>query len=268
MTQHPSADRAVAVVTGAGTGIGAAIGRRLAADGYAVVLGYRSSKDGVSAVEQAIAEQGGQALTHQVDVASAEQCRGLVEATIERFGRCDLLVNNAAVIDFRPVWEIDEDSLMQTMAVNVGGPLTLSLLAARRMREQGGGAIVNIGSVAGRGALHQRVSYTASKGSVEALTRSLALELGPYNIRVNCVAPGSITVERHRALGEGYGSLWQRHVPLGREGRPEEVAEVVTFIGGPQASYVTGQVIGVDGGLLAVARQPDAGEFLTGTVQS
>jgi NAD(P)-dependent dehydrogenase (short-subunit alcohol dehydrogenase family) len=247
--------RGGAVVTGASQGIGAAIARELAATGLGVIVNYCTSPEMADKVVADIVQTGGSAKAVQGDMARPEQAEALVDACLSEFGGCDVLVNNAARIQFASFWDRSDD-WAETFNVNVGGLLATSRRAAEAMKEAGRGSIVHVSSVGATAALHNRTAYVGSKGAVEAMTRSMAIELAPHGIRVNCVAPGSIHVDRHDRMGVDYGSLWKDSIPLGREGQPHEVASVVSFLASEAASYVTGQVIHIDGGLLACARQP------------
>lgn len=235
-------DRAVptAVVTGAGRGIGAAIARRLAADGFAIVA---IDSDG-EAAESTAAAVGGRAGT--VDVADFDAVAGFA-ATV---GPVDILVNNAGIWRLAPLVDAAPGDLRSVLDVNVGGTMACTRAFATAMRGRPGAAIVNISSAAARTASAGLGSYAASKAAVETLTRQWASELAP--IRVNAVAPGLVVTEGTAANYEGEaGRRRAAAVPVGRTGVPDDIAAVVSFLVGPEAGYVNGQIITVDGGLSA-----------------
>jgi NAD(P)-dependent dehydrogenase (short-subunit alcohol dehydrogenase family) len=241
----------VAVVTGAGTGIGAAIARALGRDGVSLFLHYRSSRASVECVCRDVARAGGRAELFAADFAAdPATARALVEAAHERFGRVDILVNNAAVTTkSAPFLEHSRELLEEALRVNVVAAFLASQAAALCMVEGGrGGRIINIGSIHSRQAAPGLAAYEATKGAISALTFSNAVELGTHRITVNCVAPGAVVVERY---GEwlGWDPEWAAsRTPLGRNGTPADIAAVVRFLVSDGASFITGETIYVDGG--------------------
>jgi NAD(P)-dependent dehydrogenase (short-subunit alcohol dehydrogenase family) len=239
-----SLDGKVALVTGAGRGIGRAIALRLAAQGATVALHYASSEQGAMAAATEIRNSGGSAWTQRADVSVATQASELVKAVAERAGRLDILVNNAAIDPRKPLLEITEEFWDSVMDTNLKGSFFCAQAAAGEMRLQGRGRIVNISSVHGQATMNHMAVYAASKGGMNALTRQLALDLAPYGITVNAVAPGSVQVEKSTYDPELRG----REIPRGRVGQPTDVAEVVAFLASDATDWLTGQVITVDGG--------------------
>ena len=250
MAETPFLGR-VAVVTGAGTGLGAAIARELAAAGADLLLHYRSHAASLDTVAADCRATGRRVETGQADFAADPgSAARLVDLAAERLGRVDILVNNAAnTTKLEPVLEMRRELFEETLAVNVTAPFLAAQAAARHMVAQGwGGRIVNIGSVHGRQSAPAHTAYETSKGAIDALTFSLAVALGGSGITVNCVAPGAIVVERYD--GSGWDEDWFiSRTPVGRNGRPEDIAAMVRFLCTDEAGFVTGETIYVDGGM-------------------
>jgi NAD(P)-dependent dehydrogenase (short-subunit alcohol dehydrogenase family) len=245
-TRQRLAGRAV-VVTGATRGIGRSIALACAREGAAVVVNGRDEAAG-HAVLAEIAALGAPAAWHAADLGRVADARALVDAARARFGRIDVLVNNAGVFERRPALEMEEGEWDRLLDVNLKGAFFCAQAAARIMRERGqGGAIVNVASdAAWSGGINPCAHYAASKAGMVSITRSLARELAPHRIRVNAVAPGLITTDMGGAAGSTLPDL---RIPLGREGTPDEVAACVVFLASDEASYVTGANLNLSGGL-------------------
>lgn len=244
----------IALVTGASSGIGAEIAFALGEVGAKVAINYRKNRAGAEAVRQRIEAAGGQAVAIQADVSQADQVERLFAAMASAWGeRIDLLANNAGDwMDKRPVVDCDQALWERMFAVNTRSVFLCCRHAAKKMVEQAEGAIVNVGSLAGRtGGGGGTVPYAAAKGAVHTFTRGLARELGPHGIRVNAVAPGMIETPMidGRVTPQSKNAL-TAVTPLRRFGEPAEIAAVVLHLLSPAASYMTGQIVDVNGGLL------------------
>ena len=241
----------VAVVTGASKGIGAAIAEHLAAAGAAVVVNYASSRAGAEAVVQRIRQSGGKAVAVQADVSKLEDVRRLFAETRKAFGKLDILVNNAGVYEFAPLEAISAEHFHKQFDLNVLG-LLLTTQEAVKQFGPAGGSIINISSGAATSAPPNISVYSGTKAAVNAITRSLAQELGPRKVRVNGIAPGMIETEGLHATGIS-GSDFQRQVetqtPLGRIGQPQDIAPAVVFLASAESAYTTGETLYISGGL-------------------
>jgi len=239
----------VAVVTGASRGIGAAIARRLAREGAVAIVGYSRNADAAHQVVAEIERAGGEAEAIQADVADLEQVKRLFAETMQGFGRLDILVNNAGVAEFRPLEAIDAAHYAHQFDVNVRGLLFATQEAALRFGPEGG-CIVNITSGAAKSAPPGASVYSATKAAVEALTLSHAAELGPRQIRVNAVAPGITETDMLQAnIPPAAQQAMIQTTALRRMGTPEDIADVVAFLTSHDARWITGQILGVSGGL-------------------
>lgn len=247
----------VAVVTGAERNIGAAIAHGLAAAGARVVVNGLDPDRTDSVVAQ-IRASGGGAVAATGDITDPDTPRELVAAAIGAFAQFDILVNNAAVptVGREPFLTVDLDDWETSIAVTGRGTLACTQAAARHMAAHGGGAIVNISSLGGQRAHRDSVIYDSGKGAIDAATRSLAIDLAPHGIRVNAVAPGAIANDRRHLMSEEQRTRQQAEVPLGRVGTGEDIAQAVVFLVSDAASYITGHVLTVDGGLSAQLRTP------------
>jgi len=243
-------DGKAALVTGAGRGIGQAIADRLAAEGAAVVV----SDVDLAHAEQAVREltaQGRQALAVRADVSDLRQVQQMFQKVAERLGRLDILVNNAGIIRRGSLDDHPDTDWELVLAVNLKGTYYCSREAARVMKERGYGRIVNISSVAGKvGDITSAPSYGPSKGAVNALTKSLARELAPYGITVNAVAPHAIETEMSAEWSEEKRRSVLAQIPVGRLGKPEEVAAAVVFLASDEAGFITGEILDLNGGYL------------------
>lgn len=250
----------VALVTGGGGGIGQSIATELSAAGYRVAINDLH----VAAAEQAarlVETAGGQAFVAPGDVSQLADVRRMVDAVVVHFGRLDLLVNNAGIQVWKPLLDLEEADWDAVINVNLKGCFLCTQAAARVMKAQGGGRIVNIGSGSNLTPFPNLVSYTASKGGIEMFTKVAAVELGPLGIRVNCLAPGAIEIERTRLERKDYAGTWARVTPLRRIGTPADVGRAVVMIDDEKAAFITGQTILVDGGLFTSPpwpSEPDA----------
>ncbi|HEY4355709.1 MAG TPA: glucose 1-dehydrogenase [Acidobacteriaceae bacterium] len=241
----------VAVVTGASKGIGAGIAKSLAAAGASVVVNYASDKAGAERVAAEIAKAGGKAAVIGGSVAKQKDIDALFAETVKQFGKVDVLVNNAGVYKFTPLEEITEEEINRVYSTNVTG-LLLTTKAAVALFPKEGGSVINIGSVVSEMTPAASAIYTGTKGAVDVITRVLAKELGPKNIRVNAVNPGyTVTEGTHSAgiAGSEAANGFVALTPLGRAGTPEDIADVVTFIASDDARWVTGALLQAGGGV-------------------
>lgn len=238
----------VALVTGAGTGIGRAIAERLAADGVAVAVNARSEDEAAPTVA-AIESRGGCAVPVVADVAVEDDVRGAVATCVDRFGRLDVAVNNAGVQEAEAFLDVTLESWRRQLDVDLTGAFLVCREAARQMAARGGGVLVNITSVHEHRPWPGAAAYCSAKAGLGMLTRCLGWELAPYGIRAVAVAPGAIAtaanLERHGGLTS---DELRAQVPAGRMGRPEEVAALVAWLASDEAAYVTGTTVVVDGG--------------------
>ncbi|MCU1247191.1 MAG: gdhI 2 [Edaphobacter sp.] len=240
----------VALVTGASKGIGAGIAKALAADGASVVVNYASSKDGADKVVADIKAKGGKAVAVHGDVSKQADISKLFAETKKAFGRLDVLVNNAGVYEFSPLGEVTEAQFHKMFDLNVLG-LILSSQEALKYFGPEGGSIINIGSVASSSNPPTATVYTATKGAVDSVTRTLSKELGPKKIRVNSINPGMVETEGVHTAGV-IGSDFQKwavsQTPLGRIGQPTDIAPVAVFLASDDSSWLTGELILAGGG--------------------
>lgn len=240
-----------AVVTGASKGIGAAIARYLASAGAAVVVNYSSSKAGADRVVAEILENGGQAVAVQADVSQPAEVRKLFEEATQAFGKLDILVNNAGIYEFGSLEEVTPEHFHKQFNLNVLGLLLASQEAARLFGSDGG-SIINISSMVATLTPEGSSVYNATKAAVDAVTKTLAKELGPRQIRVNSINPGMVETEGAHTAGI-IGSDFQKQVeadtPLRRIGQPHDIAPAVVFLASDEASWITGETLYISGGL-------------------
>jgi meso-butanediol dehydrogenase / (S,S)-butanediol dehydrogenase / diacetyl reductase len=254
---HGRLEGRTAVVTGAARGIGRAIVERFLSEGASVMMTQRSLEAGSATCEALAREHSGRVAFHAADIRDAESVAGLIDAAVERFGALDILCNNAGTGLLRTVHETSDEQYELVMDTNVRGVFLTCRYAIPHMLEQGRGSIVHIGSVAGSVGFESDAAYCASKGAVAALTRQMALDYSSHGIRVNCVCPGFIETEMMQTFIDSHADpapvreqIVALH-PIGRVGRPEEVAAAAAFLASEDASFITGASLAVDGGLLA-----------------
>jgi 3-oxoacyl-[acyl-carrier protein] reductase len=241
----------VAIVTGASKGIGAAIAKHLAAEGAAIAVNYASSKEGADRVVAEITRNGGKAIAVQANVAKQADIDRLFSETMKAFGRLDILVNNAGIYEFSPLEDVTEDHFHKQFDLNVLG-LVMASQAAVRHFDAAGGSIINISSIVSTLTPPNASVYSATKAAVDAVTRSLAKELGPRNIRVNSINPGMVDTEGFNAAGFAESDLRKQveaQTPLGRIGQPQDIAPTAVFLASSEAAWITGETLLIAGGL-------------------
>ena len=239
-----------ALVTGSSRGIGRAIAAVLAREGWAVCVNYLERRDAAESLVRELRAQGRAAMAFQADIADRESADACVRAASEELGPVELLVNNAGISRQGLFQDLDDAAWDRLLAVNLTGPRNAVLAVLPHMLSEKRGCVVNISSMWGLRGASCEAAYAATKAGVIGLTRSLALELAPSGIRVNCVAPGCVETDMVRVLGEDTRRMLAEETPLGRLGRPEDVAEAVAFLASEKAAFITGQVLAADGGFV------------------
>jgi 3-oxoacyl-[acyl-carrier protein] reductase len=240
----------VAVVTGASKGIGAAIALHLAAEGAAVVVNYSASKEGADREVKEITGNGGRAIAVQANVAKQADIQRLFAETKIAFGRLDILVNNAGIYEFLPIEQVTPEHFHRLFDVNVLGLLLTAQEAVKHLGP-GGGSIINISSVVATAAPPTTSVYSATKAAVDAVTRSLAQELGPRKIRVNSINPGMVETEGVHTAGlanSDFQRQYEAQTPLGRIGKPKDIGPAAVFLASDDSGWITGQALHIAGG--------------------
>lgn len=244
-------ERKVALVTGSSSGIGRGIAETLAIEGYLVAVNYFKDEEGARQTARTIEETGGKAIVVAGDVRKKSDVSRMFDTILEELGTPYLVVNNAGVQTWKSLLELEEEEWDRTLDTNLKGSFLCIQRAAKEMIPQGRGRIVNIGSGCNKGPFPNLIEYSSSKGGLEILTRSAAVELGPHGITVNCVAPGAIEIERTREENPNYAQTWASITPVRRVGQVEDVARAVAFLASDRAEFINGQTIYVDGGLFS-----------------
>ena len=239
----------IAVVTGGSRGIGAAIAKKLASRGMTVIINYCGSEDRALAVKSAIEAAGGQAEAWRCDVSDCGQCEAFVKAVMEKYGRIDVLVNNAGITRDGLMMRMSDEDFSRVIDTNLKGTFYMMRFASRHMLKAKKGRIINMASVVGLMGNAGQVNYAASKAGVIGATKSAAKELASRGITVNAIAPGFIDTEMTEALSEKVQEQILTQIPLGTFGKPEDIANCAAFLASDEAAYITGQVIQVDGGM-------------------
>ncbi len=245
----------VAIITGARRGMGRTHALTLAQAGAKVVVSDLSAEDCAEVIDE-IEKKGGEALAVKCDISKKEEVDAMVDKTVEKFGKVDILVNNAGIAHFKPFLELTEDDWDKTIDVNLKGYFLCSQACAKEMAKQKSGVIINISSIAmgqvGAG-FSTLAHYCASKGGISAMAEALAVELAPYNIRVNTIAPGVIDTPMVKDVKEDPDSMkgFLNRIPMNRLGKPQEISNTVLFLASDKSSYINGEIIVVDGGYLA-----------------
>lgn len=249
MSSTLSLQNKVALVTGGSRGIGRAIALEFAARGAAVVVNYNSSPQAAEEVVKKIQEAGGKAAAYQADVSDFKQAEALVKFAIETFGDLSILVNNAGITRDQLIMMMPESDWDAVINTNLKSTFNCSKAAVKHMMRKRIGRIINMASVAGQMGNPGQTNYSASKGGQIAFTKALAREIAARNITVNAIAPGFIDTEILDAMTPETLEAALKLVPLGRKGKPEEIAFAAAFLASDEAAYITGQVLGVDGGM-------------------
>ena len=250
MEKETENDKKIALVTGGSRGIGAAIARRLAADGFHVIVNYNGSAGKAEALCEEIHSKGGSAESLQADVSKKEEVEAMFSSILQVHSHLDVLVNNAGITRDDLLLRMSEADFEQVLNTNLKGAFLCLQAAVRPMMKQRSGRIVNVTSVAGLYGNPGQMNYSASKAGVVGMTLTAAKELGPRNITVNAVAPGFIETDMTAVLPEKVKEASVSQIPLGKFGSPEQVASAVAFLASSDAAYITGQVLHVDGGMV------------------
>jgi len=244
-------DGNTALVTGASRGVGQGIALELARAGCRVAVNYHSAPERADRTVAEIQALGAEAISVRADVSRPSDVSSMLRTVVDRFGGLNILVNNAGVQTWTPLLDVTEAEWDRVIDTNLKGCFLCTQAAALHMKDHGGGSIVNIGSGSNKLPFPTLVAYTASKGGIEMLTKVAAVELGPLGIRVNCVAPGAIEIERTRLELPDYAGTFGGMTPLRRVGTPADIGEAVVFLASRESSFITGQTIWVDGGLFS-----------------
>jgi 3-oxoacyl-[acyl-carrier protein] reductase len=240
----------VAIVTGASKGIGASIALHLAKEGASVAVNYSSSKEGADRVVEEIVQNGGKAIAIQGDMTKQKDITSLLDQTIKTYGKLDILVNNAGVYEFNPLENVTTENFHKMFDLNVLGLLLATKEAVKHFGSSGGN-VINISSVASTAGIANASVYSATKAAVDAITKTLAKELGPKKIRVNSVNPGMVETEGVATAGfleSDFRKQIEKETPLGRIGKPKDVAPAVVFLATDDASWITGETLYISGG--------------------
>jgi NAD(P)-dependent dehydrogenase (short-subunit alcohol dehydrogenase family) len=241
----------VALITGSGSGLGRGIAARFAEAGASVMLHYHTSADGAETLAAEVHARGGRAATRSADITSPESVATLIESTVQSLGRLDILINNAGIYPLDEVTQMSVEAWDSVLDADLKSVFLCTQAAARQMIAQGnGGAIVNITSIEAENPAPRHSHYNAAKGGALMYTRAVAYELGPYQIRVNAVAPGLIWKEKLDQIWPDGVARYLATAPLGRLGQPEDIADACLFLASPAARWVTGASLTVDGGVL------------------
>ena len=239
----------IALVTGAGRGIGRAIAVALAKEGAEVVINYNGSEERAKEVKQTIEENGGKASIYKCNVSDFVACEAMIKDIVKEYGHLDILVNNAGITKDGLIMKMKEEDFDSVLNVNLKGTFNTIRHGARQMLKQRSGKIINISSVSGILGNVGQANYAASKAGVIGLTKTMARELGSRGITVNAIAPGFVDTEMTEVLSEEIRENACKQIILGRFGKPEDIANTAVFLASDKADYITGQVISVDGGM-------------------